>query len=391
MGVIAQALVKELNLTPENDISNAASTFTDVVKGYIRTIQDDPSMETIEKEEEILKTIYKEFFDYSVKWAASERKKYMKVKNHPEADKLKKQASDALNDLQKNIVRFALCYMHIDRCAAVVHEEIKKNEHNFTGDNKKFKWTSDTGLLLRRYQKERTDLREANERLAKALASLEKTEEHIQTLRQSAEKTLGKQDADKAMSSLRSNLRTGNFDKARKVLAETATAKKKFVLDKKGEQKILDQIKKSGEAYVAAIEEFQDDLKMEDGKLYLGASEISVVVAAQEREIEQKSKYIAKYHQPYMDNKLKSLGHLRDKLLIFGSLEGLTTLYMRLMRGMAEPMVDVKDVRSYESEVIENVNYILGGQFQEIANIEKWTHETMNEFYECMAGFDQAA
>ena len=76
------------------------------------------------------------------------------------------------------------------------------------------------------------------------------------------------------------------------------------------------------------------------------------------------------------------------KLLIFGSLEGLTTLYMRLVRGMAEPMTDIKQVRSYEAEVIENVNYILGGQFQEIGNTEKWTTQTMNEFYECMADFD---
>ena len=58
---------------------------------------------------------------------------------------------------------------------------------------------------------------------------------------------------------------------------------------------------------------------------------------------------------------------------------------------MAQPLADMKDVRTYESEVIANVTYLLSGKFQEIANIEKWTDEAMNEFYEAMADFEEAA
>ena len=126
MTAIVQALLAELNLTPENDISNAAATFTDVIKGYVRTIQDNASMKSVERENEVLSELYKAFFEYSVAWAAVERGKAIKIENHPEAARLKQAASNALDDLQKNITRFVLAYTHIDRCVGYVHGEMQK-------------------------------------------------------------------------------------------------------------------------------------------------------------------------------------------------------------------------------------------------------------------------
>lgn len=391
MTAIVQALLGELNLTPENDISNAASSFTDVIKGYVRTIQDNASMKNMERENEILNALYKAFFEYSVSWAAVERGKSIKIENHPEAAKLKKTAADALDDLQKNITRFVLAYTHIDRCSGYVHNEMQKNEHKFTGDNKNFKWSSDTGTVLRRYQKERNELRASHAILSEALKALEAADVSIEDLGSASVKIHGKTDGPKLITSLRSNLRMGEFANARKVLAKMTDSKKKFTLDKKAIEHSINTIKTKGEVLVSTLEKAQDHLRSPDGKLLLSVAEINVVLSSQQREIEQKSKYIDKYHQPYMENKLKSLGHLREKLLVFGSIEGLTTLYMRMMRGMAQPMPEMKDVREYEAEVINNVNYILKGQFQEISNIEKWTDEAMSEFYEAMAGFEEAA
>ena len=268
----------------------------------------------------------------------------------------------------------------------------KKNEHKFSGNSgKKFQWTSDTGMVLRRYQKERKDLRESNVKLREALKALEATDVLFTSLHAAATKIHGKQDGPKKITSLRSNLRIGQFDKARKVISGMAEAPKKFTLDKKAVGESIKAIQTKGEELIALLEKNQEQLLANDGKMRLSSAEINVIIDTQEREIEQKSKYIDKYHQPYMENKIKSLGHLREKLLVFGSIEGLTTLYMRLMRGMAQPLADIKDVREYESEVINNVQFILGGQFQEIANIEKWTEEAISEFYDAMADFDEEA
>mgnify|MGYP000480578282 CR=1 FL=1 len=387
MGVIAKALLGDLDLTPDNDISNAAASFTDVVKGYVRTIQDSASMAGQEQEDEILAALYQEFFDYSMQWAAAERQKSAKIQNHAEAARLKQQASAALKDLQKNITRIVLCYAHLGRCMGVVHDTIVKTAKPVEKD-KKFKWTSDTGTVLRHYQKERNALQDSNEKLTAAVTILEKAEAHLSALMDNLEKIASRKDAEQAATSLRSNLRINKFDVARKKLTGLGVDQKKSLFGKKPDAATLTAIQKDGKAFIDLLEASQEELKTADGKMFLSAREASVVLSAQEREIEQKTKYIDKYHLPYMENKLKSLENLRDKLLIFGSLEGLTTLYMRLVRGMAEPMTDIKQVRSYEAEVIENVNYILGGQFQEIGNTEKWTTQTMNEFYECMADFD---
>ena len=53
------------------------------------------------------------------------------------------------------------------------------------------------------------------------------------------------------------------------------------------------------------------------------------------------------------------------------------TLYIRMLRGIAEPLEDIKAVRQYESEVIEHVLYLLGGQFQEMQNINRRIEEVM--------------
>lgn len=386
MTAIVQALLGELNLRPENDISNAASSFTDVIKGYIRTIHDNASMKSADRENEILAALYQAFFEYSVSWANIERGKAIKIENHPEAERLKQAAAKALEGLQKNIIRYVVAYANIDRAMGFVHKEMKKHEGTFVA-GKKFQWTADTGTVLRRYQKERNELLVTSAALKEAANHLQESDKHFKALEEALIKLHGKQDGPKLLTSFRSNLRISQFDKAANVIKKMCDVKKKFTLDKKANEEAIKSVQVEAPQIIKIIENAQEEITSSDGKLLLSGTEIGLVISAQEREIEQKSKYIDKYHQPYMENKLKSLEHLREKLLVFGSIESLTTLYMRLMRGMAEPLRDMAAVREYESEVINNVDYILGGQFQEVPNIEKRTVDSMQEFEEAMADF----
>lgn len=390
MSAIVQALLGEINLTPENDISNAASSFTDVVKGYVRTIQDNASLLSVEAENKILSGLYASFFDYALAWAKKERTQTARIQNHPDATALKSSAASALGDLQKNILRFVFAYAHIDRCVGYVRMQMQKTDLK-ADTNKSFQWTSDTGTVLRRYLNDRKALRANNAHLRETLSALEKTDKLFEELEAATIKLHGAQEGSKNITALRASLRGAAFAKARKVIAKIPHLPKKFSLDKKAVDENIDIAKKHGETIIATFEELEERIKAQDGKLRLSASELKAVIAAQDREIEKKSKYVDKYHRPYMENKLKTLANLRDKLLIFGSIESLTTLYMKLVRGMARPMPEIKQVRAYESEVIDNVGYILKGQFQEISNIEKWTDEAMNEFYKTMADFEEAA
>lgn len=378
-------LAQMLGLEPGAEISNAASVFLEQVKEYMNSVQANPSEAHIKAEENALQMLYGSFFQYALEWAGQERKKFAKQPNHPDATKLKKKAADALNDLQDNILKFALTYMRLNRSMSIIQNEL--NAYEKTGQiDKNIEWTSDTGILLQRYRKERKALAESNERLLRGIEVLEQNEKHFDLFEQAAQKVFDDK-AEEYLRSYRSALRSGDFNKAEKVLQTLATEKRKFSIDKKAEEAALQTMQKSGKAFIDAVTNSQDHLRAPDGKLFLKTAEMKVIVDAQVREIEQRNMYIQKYHQPYMEYKLNGLRHLKEKLLVVGSLEGLTTLYMRLMRGMAQPLADIKQVREYETEVIGNVYYLLGGRFQEVDNIEKWNVETLQEFADSMQDF----
>ncbi len=379
-------LAQMLGLEPGTEISNAASVFLEQVKEFMNSAQANPSEAHAKAEEGALTMLYQNFFGYALEWAGEERKKTAKQPNHPNAKDLKTKATEALNDLQDNIIKFALAYMRLNRSMGFVSDELNAYEKTGIEGDKNIKWTSETGTLLQRYRKERKALSEANARLAKGIKILEVEEKYLDVLEQNLQKIFGDRSED-YLRSYRSALRSADFDKAEKSLKTIANAKRKFSLDKKAEEAALQTVQKEGGAYIKAVKEAQDNLRAQDGKLFLKSKEIGVAVAAQDKEIKQKNMYITKYHQPYMEHKLNSLRHLKEKLLVVGSLESLTTLYIRLIRGMAQPLADIKAVREYEEEVIGHVHYLLSGQFRETDSIERWNVEAMQEFSDSMEDF----
>ncbi|GJL85778.1 MAG: hypothetical protein DHS20C02_15530 [Micavibrio sp.] len=383
-------LAQMLGLEPGTEISNAASVFLEQVKEYMSSAQASPSEAHAKAEEGALNMLYKNFFEYALEWAGEERKKTVEQPNHPNAKDLKKKATEALNDLQDNIIKFALAYMRLNRSMGFVQDELNTYEKAAGGKGKNIKWTSETGTLLLRYRKERKALKESNARLVQGMKVLEKEEKRLALLEKSMKKIFGGKFED-YLRPYRSALRSGSFDKAEKSLKAMANAKRKFSLDKKSEEAALKTIQKEGGAYINVLKNAQDNLRAQDGKLFFKAREISVTIAAQDKEIEQKNMYINKYYQPYMEHKLNSLRHLKEKLLVVGSLESLTTLYIRLMRGMAQPLADIKAVREYEEEVIGHVYYLLGGQFRETDSIERWNVESMQEFENSLQDFKELA
>ena len=89
---------------------------------------------------------------------------------------------------------------------------------------------------------------------------------------------------------------------------------------------------------------------------YLYDKEITQLNAQNKEIILKKTEFIRKYRRAYMEHKISALEHLKEKLLIPGSLESLTTLYIRMIRGLAEPMTDMALLREYA----ENLSSTLG-------------------------------
>ncbi len=368
------------------DLSHTATTFSNAVKGYAQYVQEHADVKAKDTQNKVIRKALVDFFAHAVHWTTLERKKHQKVKDIPEATDLKKSAAAAIKDVQNNIIEFCICYADIGRSMGLVQKDLQDYKDK-TSAPKDFKWTSDTGDVLKRFQKERQHLIKSNARLTQGERVLEQADVYWQNTESLMAKFMSADNVTTTTRTLKSALRNTDFKKAQQIIGALENQKKKFALDKKNEQQTIQDLQKNAALYIKYLDEALDDITMQDGKIFLSPNEVAVVINSQEREIEQKNTYIDKYHLPYMENKHKSLSNLRDKLLIVGSIESLITLYMKLMRGLANPMNDLKKLREYESKVVENVNFLRTGQFKEIARIDKRKDDMMTEFYETMDDF----
>ena len=382
----SSGLLKILGLKKDADISVAGTRFIENIREYVSFVENNPPTENVEKQSLEISVLYKSFFPFANQWASTEREKRNREENHPEALSLKEKGEAAREDLQNNIISFAVCYMRIHWVLGLITQEVKNTPE--PESKKDVQWTSETGVMLAKYRKRRAELINSNEKLADVLKILEAIEPDRIAFERNAAELYGEEFASKSLSSYRSGLRTGNFEKARKALTALVEGKKKFAFDKKKMAEKEEAMRKAGEKYIADIEKHQDVLKAGDEKIYLKASEVSVITHAHDQEMKKVEAFIKKYFRPALNYQIKTLHYLRTKLLVLGSLESLMTLYIRMMRGIAEPMKDVKEVRLYESEVIEHVMYLLGGQFQEVVNIENRIEQILKEFRTCVQEYD---
>lgn len=364
------------------DLDKIGRTFLDHVKGLTQKAAEVYDDDAVRAEEKALRDSFPPFFDLTLLWVKNEMGRSGKEASHPDAAKLKTEAKSVLRALQGNIVDFAVVAMHINRFMTLVREEIKRTDSkgiSYSG-NKKIKWTGDTGLMLGRNKKRKQEIDLLNKKFAEGLPLLAQAEKDMARFETRLAGAVSREDADKLSGSFRAGLRVSNFARARSVLADIKKTPPKFTLDRKAAEAALAEVAADGESIVAFFEKNADNLRSEDGKVFMTASELRIVqdsLNAEERKIRT---YIVKYNLPYMAYKLENLELLRDKLLVIGSLEGLMTLYLRLLAGLARPMKKLEDVRLYEAEVIGPIKFMQGGHFEEIKKIQEAAAKTVAEF-----------
>ena len=135
----------------------------------------------------------------------------------------------------------------------------------------------------------------------------------------------------------------------------------------------------------------RDKLMAPDRKMMMKRSEVELMMGIHDKEIAQKNMYIRKYFHPYLCYKVKKFEYLREKLLVFGSLESLVTLYMRLVRGVAYPPEEVKAIREFESKIIDHANFLITGAFEEVGRVRERIVEEMAEYHESVDSFKAAS
>jgi|JI10StandDraft_1071094.scaffolds.fasta_scaffold02162_27 hypothetical protein len=362
------------------DIDAVERRFLEMVKEHIQKVATSFDESEVRQEEAWLRDIHARYYQYILQWIADEMKQ-AKDPSHPDAAKLKKQGRDVMQELQNHITEFSSCYMHINRFMTLLRDEIRREEVRLAGHvAHNVKWTADAGTVISRYKQQKSMLVASNERMKKGRVLLEALEPEFTSLKNAIIRLYGADKHEATQRSIIAALRMMEFARARKALQDVVDGKKKFGLDQKTIDDSCKELLRCGGVIIDCCEKNKDVLVSNDGRLYLKTIETDQAYNAQVRELRKIKGFLSKYYFPYMQYKLDTLMHLKDKLLVNGSLESLMTLYMRLVSGMAKPIPDIKALRAYESEVLDRIKYLLTGQFRELPNILARSRELVAEF-----------
>lgn len=381
----------ELNLPEGAAIEAVEQKFVALVKERIQAVAETYDEMEVTKEEAWLKNFHKQFFEYVLRWAKDQQAKGKKAGEHPDAVKLKIEAQTTIKAMQDNIIRYASCYMHLNRYLTLLRDEIKSEEIRLGGDGNVLKWTSNTGVAISRYKKQKKAILHQLQQMEEMSPALQEIESCLGRIRSLAEELHNKEKSDMLARSLTAALRTSNFTRAGKLVREAGESKKRFGFDNKNADSLQKNLIMEGRKLVDLVNTNANLLQGPDNKLYLRPSETTIAMDAGRKELKKVRSFLAKYHLPYMQHKVDSVFHLKDKLLVVGSLESLMTLYKKLVTGIALPLEDIKAVRHYECEVIQHVKYLLETQFQEIPRIFERAKENVEEFRSGRAEFEDMA
>ncbi len=353
------------------DIDSVERRFLDVVKDHLQNVSTSYDEAEVKAQEAWLRDIHNRFFQYALEWVLEESRQH-KAQPGPEAIKLKKQAREIMGDLQKHMIEFACCYMHLNRYVTLLRDEMRSEEERLGAANKDTKWTSDTGTMVARYNVQKRHLTDAAARMKKAGPVLAVVDNSVSDMRLILTKLHGADKTELLQRSLIAALRTKDFTRARKALKDIVETAKT-----PADASALDQ---AGQSIIATCEQHHALFVSHEDRLFLKPSETEQAYNAYMRELARIKAILGKYYRPYMQYKIEILFHLKDKLLVIGSIEGQTILYRRLLTGFAQPLAEMKDLRSYESDVLDKIKYLLNGRFQEVPVILERARETVSEF-----------
>jgi hypothetical protein len=356
--------------------------FMDHIKSRIQVMMESYDDATVHQEELYLRRIYPLFFDYSLQWVKEQMEKNRSEKSHADALNLKKEARTVLASLQNDITAFSICYMHIMRFMTLVRDAIKSDEERgiIVSGGKEIKWTSDTGVMLGRNKKRKSELDALSTRYAQANALFSSFGDRLGDFENAVNDLYSRDDAEKILRGVRSALRIGDFTRAGVALKQVQTTAPKFTLDRKASEAAQGVLMLQGRTLIDFMAKNAPVFTGEDGKLLLSASELKILMDAQEIEVRRIRAFVVKYNLPYMEYKLEGLARLRDRLQVIGSLEGLMTLYRKLITGLAQPMKTLEDVRAYEADVLGLIKHLQASQFADIPKIYQTAVETVSEF-----------
>lgn len=373
---MTELLFQTLNLSPESTPYDVERAFTPYIKERIQSYPESYNPQKTAEEEAFLKKIFSEYFDVVKKKSVSN---IDKKKDPPNIAKLRSEAATYIKGIEQANIAFAVYYMKINHYIVLVRDTIQREEKFMAVSGERVKWTSDMNIMLLRYRKRKRELETMNERLQKAILVFDGTPDLVQVLEQEITNIAGNESGS-VLRSITSSIRVKNFERARKSIKNLSEYKKKLMTISKNFDASKQNAVSTARKLLDIVENNMEILEDSEGKLFLRASEINNTLNANNKEIQDIRKYLAKYQMPYMEDKLNNLSTMKDKLLLIGTLDSLITLHMNIIRGMNAPLDTLSSQREFETAVYEKSKFLISVKYPEMKHIEEQSEKIVQEF-----------
>jgi hypothetical protein len=367
-------MLKATEAVPMDDIE---SQFVEQIRAILGRNPDQYDGKLVAEEQAELRQTLEKYFHTNMQWAATEIKKPRVRPDHVEAMKYKRRARESLGAFQAALLDMGQLLLDLERYPVLV----RSGQREMSGkSDSSIKWASDTGILIGRTKKQRSEIIFRMETMDKAYPVLKLLEADIDLVISHITLIMG--GADKAEPLIRKTLAA--LRKADSAKFPSITEDFKAVKDKLVEPRQIEawnELSTAWQRIMSQITIHQAILDSGDeGKMFLRLAEWEQAFNNNIQELKKIRLVLLKYNAAFMEYKMSSLSHLREKLVVMGSFESAVALYRRLLVGLATPMYEMGPIRQYESDVIAKVSYLLSTQAKEVTVLRLRMKEIVAEF-----------
>jgi hypothetical protein len=296
-------------------------------------IHDPLSLSKIETN---LRRLCRDYYGLMHIWQEEEADRHDDTEPCAASQENSREARALLSAFEKNFVRYALCYLELNRVLIQSRKTLSHFARGYSVNNitKKLDVTHETGPLLQRAHCERKVIMEKRLRLDRVRELLRDFDPLMESLGGDLPRLMGHA-GDHELILFKGALRKRKFDDARAIISRWAHA----------------GLRQTGAALTAMAEKNADELQAQDG-LMLHTGELPLITMFLQADEAKVNHFLDKYNVPYMIFKYQALLHQGYMLGRIGSIEALIIQHAKLLSLAARPQTDPAAAKAQEDAVL---------------------------------------
>lgn len=321
---------------------------------------DDAAMAALEKD---MRRLFRDYYSQTESFLIDQELETADQDTLPEWRAASLKGRDLLRGFEKQLQRYAICYMHLSRALAQSRKEVEQIARLYPREEhkQKLRITDVTGMLVARAFRQKKQMLERRERLIALRNVLENLQNRFALLREDLYGVLPGPNVERAYIAFRAELRQGNFAGARAMVDQWTSMQhmlggSRYKIVRNNAGTIVDLLEKN------------EGLRVQNSYA-LEQSEIGLLFSFLDADENRVDTFLRKYMLPFLVFKLRTLLTMAYRLGRIGSLEGLFVLHARLVGGIANPMGDIAQVKRYEEDVAGRAAFLMKNGFPDLSHI----------------------